>query len=437
MALSSQQHVLIIGNGIAGVTAARHIRKNSDAKITIISEEHEYHFSRTALMYIYMGHMKVQHTQPYEKRFWKKNKIELLKAKVVEVQTEPQQLLFANGEALKYDELILATGSTPRSLGCPGEDLKGVQGLFHLWDLERMEEATQGIQQAVVVGGGLIGIEMAEMLLSRGVEVHFLIRENTFWGSVLPPQEASFISDYLSEIHGLHLHFETEVAEIIGDSSGKVKGLITNNGVTVDCQFVGVSIGVVPNVDFVKDTAIELGRGVLVDDYLQSSVPNIYAIGDCAQLRKPLHNRRPIEAVWYTGRAMGKALGQHLSLKPTQYQQSFWFNSAKFFEIEYQTYGTMPARISDEEEELYWQSDAKHHAVHIRWDKASKAVLGINTFGIRMRQEVWQEWIEMSATIDAVIENLAQANFDPEFYKDHTAAIQASFKARRMQEVGR
>ena len=105
------EHIVIIGNGISGVTLARHIRKNSNKKITIVSAETDYFFSRTALMYVYMGHMKFEHTQPYENWFWEKNRIELKKGFVQTIETHSKTLHFAKGDTLQYDKLILATGS--------------------------------------------------------------------------------------------------------------------------------------------------------------------------------------------------------------------------------------------------------------------------------------------------------------------------------------
>ena len=121
------EHIAIIGNGISGVTLARHIRKLSDKKITIISAESDYFFSRTALMYVYMGHMKFEHTQPYENWFWKKNNIELKKGYVKTIDTDNKTLHFAEGDQISYDKLVIATGSKPNKFGWPGEDLKGVQ----------------------------------------------------------------------------------------------------------------------------------------------------------------------------------------------------------------------------------------------------------------------------------------------------------------------
>ena len=133
------EHIVIIGNGISGVTAARHIRKMSHHRITIISSETEHFFSRTALMYIYMGHMKYEHTKPYEDHFWAKNNLELKKGYVTRVVTEKQLLHFQDGETLHYDKLVIATGSKPNRFGWPGQDLEGVQGLYSFQDLENLE----------------------------------------------------------------------------------------------------------------------------------------------------------------------------------------------------------------------------------------------------------------------------------------------------------
>ena len=141
MALQNK-HVVIIGNGIAGVTCARHIRKRSDAKITIISGETDHFFSRTALMYIYMGHMKYEHTKPYEDWFWEKNSIDLKRAWVKELKSESKQLVFTDGSTVHYDQLVIATGSKPNKFCWPGQNLKGVQGLYSYQDLELLEANT-------------------------------------------------------------------------------------------------------------------------------------------------------------------------------------------------------------------------------------------------------------------------------------------------------
>lgn len=121
------RHIAIIGNGIAGVSCARHLRKRDpDVRISLISGETEHFWSRTALMYIYMGHMKYEHTKPYEDWFWAENRIELLFGWVSKVDTERKSLKFTDGRELPYDELVLATGSSPNKFGWSGQELPGV-----------------------------------------------------------------------------------------------------------------------------------------------------------------------------------------------------------------------------------------------------------------------------------------------------------------------
>ena len=222
------EHIVIIGNGISGVTTARHIRKNSNKKITIISGETKYFFSRTALMYIYMGHMKFEHTKPYENWFWEKNNITLKKGFINSVNTANKLLAFTNGETVSYDKLIIATGSKPNKFGWPGQDLEGVMGMYHKQDLEKLEKYAPNnktCKRAVIVGGGLIGIELAEMLRSRDIPVTFLVREDSFWNGVLPAQESAMINKHIKE-HHIDLRLSNNFKAIKADENGNVKSII-------------------------------------------------------------------------------------------------------------------------------------------------------------------------------------------------------------------
>jgi NAD(P)H-nitrite reductase large subunit len=426
------KHIVIIGNGIAGVTAARHIRKNSNHQITIISAETDYFFSRTALMYVYMGHMKFEHTQPYENWFWKKNRIELKKAFVESIDTDKKCLNLSENETITYDKLIIATGSKPNKFGWPGQDLKGVQGLYHKQDLDNLEVYAPNkevCKRAVIVGGGLIGIELAEMLRSRDIPVTFLVRESSFWNGVLPNGESQMINQHILD-HHIDLRLSSNIKAIISDENGKVKSvIIEETGEELTCDFVGLTAGVSPNIDMLKSSTIEVNRGVLVNRYLETSAPNVYAIGDCAEQREAIGNRRPIEAVWYTGRMMGEALAQTICGNKTAYNPGHWFNSAKFLDIEYQTYGWVFAKPKEGNAHFHWRHPEESLCITIEYNMASHKFEGINTFGIRMRHEVFDRWLTEERSVDDVIEHLSDANFDPEFYNLYESAINHSFQS--------
>lgn len=426
------EHIVIIGNGISGVTAARHIRKLSDKRITIISAETDYFFSRTALMYVYMGHMRFEHTQPYENWFWKKNRIELKKGFVKEVKDASKELVFASGETMKYDKLIIATGSKPNKFGWPGQDLKGVMGMYHKQDLENLEKYAPNKEvcnSAVIVGGGLIGIELAEMLRSRDIPVTFLVREQSFWNGVLPAGESEMINQHIKE-HHIDLRLGVNLQEIKADENGRVKSIIIKEtGEEIPCTVVGLTAGVTPNIDFLKDSNIELGRGVKVNRQLETNIPDIYAIGDCAEQHEPIGQRRPIEAVWYTGRMMGETLAQTICGNPKAYNPGHWFNSAKFLDIEYQTYGWVFSERGRPEYEhhFHWKHPKQHLCITIAFHKETNEFLGINTFGIRMRHHSFDKWLNEKRSVEYVLAHLADANFDPEFYKLHEKDIVAQF----------
>lgn len=420
------KHTVIIGNGISGITTARHLRKKGDDRITVVSGESDHFFSRTALMYIYMGHMKYENTKPYEDWFWEKNRIELVKGWVTNINTEKKEIDIEGHETLSFDHLVLATGSVPNKFNWPGQDLDGVSGLYSLQDLEYIEAHSANLKHAVIVGGGLIGVELAEMFLSRKIKVTFLVREENFWDIVLPKEEAEMVEREIIA-HGIDLKLGTELKEIIGDDDGKVKQLITNHGETIDCEFVGLTVGVSPNIQWMKAFGIATNRGILVNEHLETNIPGIYAVGDCAEHQNPSPGRRPIEQVWYTGRMMGEVAANHISGESVSYVPGNWFNSAKFFNLEYQTYGLVASRLQESQEQFLWQSDDQQKCLRIVFDEKTTIVIGVNVFGIRMRHEIWDQWISDKLKVNEVMEKLEEANFDPEFFKAYEFDIRNKF----------
>lgn len=429
-------HIAIIGNGITGVTAARTIRKlNPDCRISIISSESKYFYSRTALMYIYMGHMTYNHTKPYEDNFWEKNRLDLIFDHVNSIDFEKRKLILSEKGEVTYDKLLLATGSKSNKFEVPGINLDGVQGLYSFQDLEKLEMNThppktnkesQKVKNAVIVGGGLIGVELAEMLISRNIEVTFLIREKRFWGSVLPEEEASIIKEQL-KMHGVTMIFEDELKEIKSDENGRVKEVVSVRSQLISCEFVGLTIGVSPNVEFLKNTDLKINRGILVNRNFETNIDGVFAAGDCCEFIEPVKGRKPIEQVWYTGRIMGEIAGNNILGQKDEYNPGPWYNSAKFFDIEYQTYGNVNSELLPDESKFYFESPDGKNCLKLIFKKETMKLLGVNSLGFRLRHEIIEQMLVEEKSVVTFIENWKKIHFNPEFSENYEKAIQKKF----------
>ena len=372
--------------------------------------------------------MKYENTKPYEDWFWSKNRINLIQATVNHLDTVNKSLKLDDSRILNYDKLVLATGSIPNNFGFPGEDLNGVQALYNLQDLAKMEKNTINISSAVIIGGGLIGIEMAEMLHSRNISVTMLIRENAYWANALPQEEAQLIGNHLHK-HGITLKFNTELKEIRTIDQVNVHSIVTKQEETIDCQFLGITTGVKPNIKFLKNSSIEIEKGILVNEFLETNIPDIFAAGDCAQFRFAKTGEAPIEQLWYTGKMQGETLANTICGNKTTYDRGIWFNSAKFFDLEFQTYGKILPEITPEQESFYWEHENGKISFRANYNKSDRSIIGFNFIGIRFRQVIAEQWIREQKEIEYVIDNLKQGWFDPEFSDAYDKKIAKSFSS--------
>lgn len=413
-------HFVLIGNGIAGVTAARTLRKAApEARITMVSDETEYPFARTALMYIYMGVLTREQTRLYANDFWETNRINRVTDRATGVEVEAKRVMLWDGEPVDYDRLLIATGSVSATYGWPGQDLGGVQGLYHLGDLDRMEAETEGVGRAAVVGGGLIGVELAEMLHVRGIEVTFLVREAGFYEHVLPPEEQRMVEAEIRR-HGIDLRLSTELTAVQDDGTGRAGSVTTSTGDRVPCGWVGLATGVRPNIAWLAGSDVETGRGVLVDETLRTSAPGVFAAGDCSEMRRPLPGRRATEPLWYTGRIQGAVAAAGMLGKPTPYRPGVFFNSAKFFDIEWQTYGRIDPEPSPGVRDVVEAEDRR--LVRLQFD-AEDRLVGVSAMGVRLRESVCSAWIEAGASPEQVAREMPRADFDAEFTRPLTPKL--------------
>jgi len=414
-------HYVIIGNGVAGIEAAMTIRERHDpdhARITVISKETDFFFSRTALMYAYMDMMNREDLEPFERGAYEKQKIELVRDTVTDLNAETKTLTLEAAGQMHFDKLLLAVGASPRRVPFKGLDKvkEGVVNFVSMQDLDECERLTPSTQQAVVVGGGLIGIELVESLAFHGVKTTFLVREDHYWPVALSAPEADTVAEHIRH-HDVDLRLSEELDEILVDDNGRVRAVKTNLGNEIPCQMLGICIGVVANTRWLTDstTPPEVERSICVDRSFKTSLPDVWAAGDCVQI--DVGAERPlVETIWYSAKRHGRLaaasmLGDHVDDKPP-----LFFNSSKFFEIEYTTVGDV-IRVPRGPKAL-WRTlpSDPHLSQRITFlPEDTDRVIGFNMLGSRWNHRILEKWIRERRSLDYVKKNLAKAQFDVEF----------------------
>ncbi len=421
--------VVIIGNGIAGTTAARFVRKAGPHTITMVSDETDHPYARTSLMYVFMGHVRYEDIKLYEDRFWAKNRIERVRARVVHIDQEAHRVTLHTGRALDYDRLVIATGSSPLAGRWPGEQLPGVYNFYGIADVEKLDAHVgdgKKVRRATVIGGGLSGVELSEMLHTRGVQVTYLVRGARYMGSTLPPEESALVEKEIRR-HGIELRLNSEAA--LFEGADRVAQVVTTGGERIEADLVAVAIGVRPNLVALEGSGIETRRGVLVDAHLRTSAPDVFAAGDCIEWRQADTGHAPVEQLWYTGRLQGYYAARNLLGDSAPYEKGMYYNSAKFYTLEWQQYGFVPPVPGDDAASVVWQDGQR--LIRLVYRPSGQALVGVNVMGVRYRAEVCGAWIKAGTPLPEVVAQLARANFDPEFHHRPERQLQQAFEAQR------
>jgi NADPH-dependent 2,4-dienoyl-CoA reductase/sulfur reductase-like enzyme len=416
------RQVVIVGSGVCGIEAALALRRREpETPIALLSDEHDHFFSRPALMYVFAGQMTLRDTEPYDRELFGRMGFERIRGRVTALDPSARRLTLDSGATAGYDRLLLAVGSIARPAPWPGGDGPGVHGFVTLRDLERLDAEARPGGRAVVIGGGLIGVEVAEILARRGLHVTFVIRETWYFPVALDAQEAALVAEHL-RTHGIDVRLETPGEAILRGPDGAVRAFRVS-GEEIPCDLVVAAIGVVPNTAFLASSPIARGAGggIEVDEGLRASAAGVWAAGDCANVRWADGSRRP-EQLWYTARDQGRAAAASMAGDPVAYRRGTWYNSAKFFDLEYTTAGWIPALIDFENRPV-----ALDHGVRTWFQRRPGAfaserivclgdqVVGFNMLGGRWNHEPLLEWIHERRPLDWVLAHLHEAQFDEEF----------------------
>ncbi|MGG3955192.1 nitrite reductase large subunit NirB [Bhargavaea massiliensis] len=280
-----RKQLVLIGNGMAGVRCIEEILKiDRDLfEITIFGSEPYPNYNRILLSTVLQGDTSIDDITMNDWEWYEKNNIHLFVGETVVKIDKEQQLVFTDkGRVAEYDELIIATGSKPFILPIPGGDKQGVTAFRDIKDCEMLMEYAKKYKKAVVIGGGLLGLEAARGLLNLGMEVNVVHICEHLMERQLDPTASKLLQREM-EKQGMKFLLQKETAEIIGDD--RVEGLRFKDGTEIAADLVVMAVGIKPNVELARQSGIAVNRGIIVNDYLETSVPHIYAVGECAEHR--------------------------------------------------------------------------------------------------------------------------------------------------------
>jgi len=319
------QRYVIVGAGIAGLSAARSIREaDQQAELTFVGDERHAPYSRPGLAYYLTDDIPQAQLFPWSSAELRGLKAAFLHGQAVGLDPVEHSLTLSDGRTVAYDALLLATGAPAILPDIPGTQLQGVVTFDRLDDATHILSLAKRARRAVVIGGGITAVEIAEGLAARGVETHYLMRKDRFWGTVLDPEESRLVEQGMVR-HSIRLHYNTSVVRVLGKRD-RVKGVLTESGESIACQIVGFAIGIRPRVELARAAGLSVDRGILTDEFLRTSDADVFAAGDAAQVFDPASGKHTLDSLWWMAADQGRAAGANMAGGASPYLRGIPFN---------------------------------------------------------------------------------------------------------------
>jgi NAD(P)H-nitrite reductase large subunit len=321
---------VVLGNGVAGISAAQEIRRLDPAgQITIVSDEDALGYSRVMLPLYIAGRRSRDALVFAPRAFYAGGDIRLLQRQAADaVDTAAQQVRLRSGRALPYDRLLVATGSSPRTLDVPGRELAGVVTLRKLADARAIKARLRSAPgPVVIVGAGPVGVKSLEALAGKGREVHLVVSSDRILSQILDRTASDFFLQAFRR-RGVQVHLRTDIQAFHG-RSGEVEAVSLSDGTRLACGLALIGKGVEPNVACLRDSGMALRQGVQVDDHMATSLPGIYAAGDVAEPPDVLRGTHAPSTIWPSAAEGGRIAGANMAGVPARFSGALRMNSAE------------------------------------------------------------------------------------------------------------
>jgi NAD(P)H-nitrite reductase large subunit len=327
---------VIIGGSAGGIGAVEAIREvDPMGELTVISEESFPQYSRPMISE-YVSREATLETMKYrDDQFWKKNNVQTLTGRTaVNIDFTKKQVELKGGTKVDFEKLLIATGGKPFVPRMEGGEKDGVFTFTELSSAKGLESKLEQSKSAVVIGGGLIGVSAAAALVKRGINVTLVELKEHILNLILDDKASEIAEKVLSEA-GVTIITGQTVQRILGrkDNEGSVGGVVMTDGKEIPCDLVVVAIGVIPRTELVKETEVKLNRGIVVDRFMRTNIPDVYACGDVAEAHDFLINGNRLLPLWPLAHIGGRVAGYNMAGKKTEYEGGTVMSSLKYFDL--------------------------------------------------------------------------------------------------------
>ena len=352
--------VLIIGNGIAGIEAALNIRTQLEsADISVISSCNHLLYYRPRLIEYLKGNLNLQNFTIYKPDYYQQKNIKnILSEKIVDIDIKNQKIKSINNKIFSYDKLLIATGASSFKPPLQGSNVEGVFALRSINDAKNIMEFSNDKKEIVILGGGLLGIEIAYSLKKSNNKITIVEMFDRLLPRQLDLDGANILENILNE-KGLNFILNNSVSSIISDNN-KVKKVKLKNGDEIPSDCIIISAGIRPNIELAKNVGIETKRGILINNNFQTSIENIYSAGDCSE-----HNGH-VYGLWSVSKEQGKLAGLSISGKRVDYKGSIPSTTLKVTGIDLFSSGHFDSAETDK---VYTKKDNKSYLKIVIKDK--------------------------------------------------------------------
>ncbi|MFC4447742.1 NAD(P)/FAD-dependent oxidoreductase [Halorussus aquaticus] len=400
---------VIIGDGVAGSSAAETIREEDpEADVSVITDEGEALYNRILIKEFAKGKLPEAPISIHEEEWYAERDIDLeLNTFVTDVDPDAHEVHTYDSGTFEYDKLLVATGGTPTQLPVDNSDAEGIHHFWTFQDARKIQQHADEADTGVVVGAGLLGIDLAAVCAAQGVDAKYIMRGNRWWRYGLSLDGAEIIHDALEE-KGVEPVFESGVEGFETDDDGRVVSTIDANGEEYESDFVGVAIGLNFNTEYLQGTGIEEDSGIVVDEYMQTNVEDIYAAGDITRYYDTILDQYAQNGSWGSAKEQGQIAAKNM-VADGEEEEFRWVSSYSIthFDFPFLSFG-FPTLGDDECERKYSDTEWRRLAF-----KDGKLVGGV-LIGDIAPQGRYKDLIRKEVEVADQKEVLLEQDFDPD-----------------------